>query len=709
MSLLMDALRKAEEAKKRAAQKAKSEEAAADTSADDQQLTPAPAESPEEEPSQDVELSMADMEDVPARSAVPNLETPLEFEDEEEYVLPSSVGTSATTAEDEESLSDEDSKGGEKAAFELQSKDEPPEPRPASPESESDQTAASEEDESFESWAASAQQLDHGVGDTEAQSEPSVESDAERSSRDGVDSIGLDDVEDALDQEGEADEPASLVAKPSIPIPDTSALDRLEDEERDQAADGPTEEQAAPVVEVKETTVDTTGARLAEERDLRTRERLDGARQAQEARAALTVKQPGRPEVPRQRTARNVFAAKKSPAASRRKMQLAAAAGLAVLLFFMGSYFYISINQEPTFNIPPGNYVASEFVDDGNTLEAEPQPAANELDPAQATAEEPAEEIADATGLGNLDVAADATTAPSLQQLLAEPELVPPIPAPEPAQSAADIQPETLEQEVSAQETLVTTIDDDPAETVAAERDTEVAIAPTAAEDTAAEFVPANAEPTNLISFRRQESATTVDPNLDSAYAAYQRGALTEAEALYRRVLASDPRQRDALLGLATIAARAGNSAEALDLYSRLLARNPRDPIARAGLMELLPAASPATREADLKRLLNEYPDVAALSYAHGNFLASNQRWSEAQQAYFRALQLAKADAAASGRVNPDYAFNLAVSLEHLSQREPAQIYYREALEFAANHPAGFDLVAVRTRLANLAGSSRDE
>jgi len=196
---------------------------------------------------------------------------------------------------------------------------------------------------------------------------------------------------------------------------------------------------------------------------------------------------------------------------------------------------------------------------------------------------------------------------------------------------------------------------------------------------------------------------------VDRAYAAYQQGSLDQAEVLYRQTLVADPMQRDALLGLANITARNGNSTEALDLYSRLLARNPSDPIARVGLMELLPAGSPSEQEALLRRLLNEHPNVAALSYAYGNFLASNQRWPEAQRAYFRALQLAKSDAALNGLVNPDYAFNLAVSLEHLNQSEPAQNYYREALVYSANHPAGFDLTAARSRLANMLGSASDE
>ena len=52
---------------------------------------------------------------------------------------------------------------------------------------------------------------------------------------------------------------------------------------------------------------------------------------------------------------------------------------------------------------------------------------------------------------------------------------------------------------------------------------------------------------------------------------------------------------------------------------------------------------------------------------------ADQGNWPAAQTAYFQAHHLARA--------NPDYAFNLAVSLEHLSQPKLALNFYQQALE----------------------------
>ena len=106
--------------------------------------------------------------------------------------------------------------------------------------------------------------------------------------------------------------------------------------------------------------------------------------------------------------------------------------------------------------------------------------------------------------------------------------------------------------------------------------------------------------------------------------------------------------------------------------------------------------------ERELRRLNDLHPNLAPLLYAQGNFYASEERWSNAQQLYFRALQVAKSDALQGQPVNPDYAFNLAVSLEHLNQSMPAQNYYEEALEFANDHPAGFSLNVARNRLESI-------
>jgi len=595
MSLLMDALRKAEEAKRKAAQEAESDETAAADAAQKRQADTSAVDALQEPAPREIELSMEELEEVPTRAAVPNQDSAVESEDEEDYVLPSSVG------------------GGQAAAGE----------------GELPETGAAQ---AADERAASDDQTAPKVPDQDGSAEPAEESEP----------FAFDELQ--YDSESSGEEAGAAEPEPAPPALEAAAPEPAR----------PQTPQASP-------------SRVIISRANNTTSRSDSGR----------------------RTAQNVFAAKRMPALSRRNIQIAAGGGLFLLLIAIGSYFYISLNQGSTFNIPEGSYVASEFVDDGFVAEGEDLIEAG----TEMATDEPESSPED-----------DLLAAPPLEEILAAAEFPELIEETEPPAAAANLVPETIEEEPESDE-IATTIGDTSAPNSSSPA--QVAEIPASTGEPAQSA--ASTQPTNLISFRRQASVPTVDPNLQRAYAAYQNGSLDEAEVLYRRVLASDPLQRDALLGLATIVGRSGRSAEALELYSRLLARNPRDPIARAGMMEIVPAGSPASQEADLRRLLAEYPNVAPLAYAQGNFLASNQRWSEAQQAYFRALQLAKADAAVGGQVNPDYAFNLAVSLEHLNQRGPAQNYYREALEFATNHPAGFDLAALRNRLANMTGSDGDD
>ena len=95
-----------------------------------------------------------------------------------------------------------------------------------------------------------------------------------------------------------------------------------------------------------------------------------------------------------------------------------------------------------------------------------------------------------------------------------------------------------------------------------------------------------------------------------------------------------------------------------------------------------------------LKTLLAAQPQSAELNFTLGNLYARQRRWAEAQQAYFNAVA-ADAD-------NPDYLFNLAVSLDQLRKPRPAAQHYRLALEAAARRPAAFDGEQVRRRLAEL-------
>lgn len=184
-----------------------------------------------------------------------------------------------------------------------------------------------------------------------------------------------------------------------------------------------------------------------------------------------------------------------------------------------------------------------------------------------------------------------------------------------------------------------------------------------------------------------------VNADLDAGYRALQEGRMDVAQSHYQRLLQQEPRNLDALLGMAVVAGRQNRLDEAGRYYFRALEMAPKNPVAQAGMLSLLGMADPAASESRLKQLLAQQP-AAFLYFSLGNLLAAQARWSEAQQSYFEAYHM-DAD-------NPDYAFNLAVSLEHLNQPKPALTYYRRALQSLQGRGAGFERAAVEARVAHL-------
>lgn len=186
-----------------------------------------------------------------------------------------------------------------------------------------------------------------------------------------------------------------------------------------------------------------------------------------------------------------------------------------------------------------------------------------------------------------------------------------------------------------------------------------------------------------------------VSPDLAQAWQALQDGRLETARGLYQRLLQQEPRNVDVLLGMAAVMARSNAPGEAGRFYLRALDVEPNNAFAQAGLVSVLGGADPAGSEARLRQLLAEQP-AAFLHFALGNLHAARGRWNEAQQAYFDAYRL-EPD-------NPDHAFNLAVSLEQISQPRSALTYYRRALALQQNRGAGFERAAVEARIAHLQG-----
>jgi Flp pilus assembly protein TadD len=201
-------------------------------------------------------------------------------------------------------------------------------------------------------------------------------------------------------------------------------------------------------------------------------------------------------------------------------------------------------------------------------------------------------------------------------------------------------------------------------------------------------------EQVNIVRIHRVDP---IDTQATAAYQAFLEKDFQAASREYGKILGRDPNHRDALAGLAAIAVASGRPEEAGRIYARLLELNPWDALAQAGVMAY--STDTSGSEARIKNLIDKQPEVPFLYFVLGNRYALQSNWPSARQAFFDALRL--------DPENPDYAFNLAVSLEHLRQARLAAENYQKAMDLSDHRPAAFDRDVARTRLRRLAEGNR--
>lgn len=210
----------------------------------------------------------------------------------------------------------------------------------------------------------------------------------------------------------------------------------------------------------------------------------------------------------------------------------------------------------------------------------------------------------------------------------------------------------------------------------------------------AAAGAPRGASAPSKLSVNRQ--GPVVDPRIETAWQAYNQGDLATARRNYEAMLRADPMNRDALLGMAAVEIRTNRPEQAAGYYQSLLQVNPRDTYAQAGLLALRAQMGDSVQtESRVKNLLAADPDAQVLNFTLGNQYAQQGRWVEAQQAYFKAYT--------AEPENPDFAYNLAVSLDQLRQPKLALEYYRRAISMAQQHASSFDQALARNRVQELA------
>ena len=203
-------------------------------------------------------------------------------------------------------------------------------------------------------------------------------------------------------------------------------------------------------------------------------------------------------------------------------------------------------------------------------------------------------------------------------------------------------------------------------------------------------------EPKLQFNIRHEKEPDDIYQMLSQAYQAYQSGKNGVAMSIYRDILGSQPENRDAMLGLAAASIRNNEFEVARDIYIQLLRSDPKDTISLAGLVNIQGNIDPVENETQIKLLLDKVPESPYLLFTLGSLYANQQRWPEAQQTFFKAFH--------ADNKNADYAYNLAVALDHMGQRQAALDYYRVALDLVKSKPISFDINSVHRRIQEILG-----
>jgi tetratricopeptide (TPR) repeat protein len=217
--------------------------------------------------------------------------------------------------------------------------------------------------------------------------------------------------------------------------------------------------------------------------------------------------------------------------------------------------------------------------------------------------------------------------------------------------------------------------------------------------DTKATFLYAREDGTEEIQIIHNRIPDRTGELIKSAYAAYVAGNYNDARQAYLGILRDMPDNRNALLGMAAIAQRAEGPDQGARIWMQVLAKYPGDPVATAALINLMANQDYTGSTRTIGKLLQEYPHAAFLYFSLGNLHASAFRWPEAQRAFAEASRL-EGD-------NPDYAYNLAVTLEHVGDHRGALGYYKTAADLAQNKPVNFDISVVMSRITALSENTR--
>lgn len=193
------------------------------------------------------------------------------------------------------------------------------------------------------------------------------------------------------------------------------------------------------------------------------------------------------------------------------------------------------------------------------------------------------------------------------------------------------------------------------------------------------------------LSIKVQRPGLDTNFELNRAYAALNAGDSATAIETYRTILTTEPKNEDALFGLATTYHRIGSLDQARPYYAQLLTVNPNHREGLNNFLALVSDEAPQEALAELERLEQRNPDFSPIPAQQAALLSKNGFADQAREKMLRAIELAPD--------NLTYKYNLAVMLDKQGNYADASALYRLLIDASLKGqkiPAPLDAIQKR-------------
>lgn len=179
------------------------------------------------------------------------------------------------------------------------------------------------------------------------------------------------------------------------------------------------------------------------------------------------------------------------------------------------------------------------------------------------------------------------------------------------------------------------------------------------------------------ISIKVRRPGLDTNYELNSAYNSLMGGDTQRAISIYKNILSTEPRNEDALFGLAATYHRLGMETQARPYYASLLKINPNHREALNNFLVLVSGESPADALPELERLALRNPDFSPIPAQIAILYDKLGYPDQARESMLRAIDLAPE--------NLTYKYNLAIMLDRQKHYADAVALYRVLIQAALN------------------------